>query len=430
MADYLHLSPYQDNAGLTRVGGRLRNAFVPFDGKNPVLIPEKSPLAILLVRHFHEAVVHQGRMLTHSALRNQGFYIPRARKLIESYIRSCGTCRRLRGEPVVPVMADLPVERLHETPAFTYVSLDLWGPYLVTEGLSTRRNSATKKLWGVVFICMTSRAIHVESVSSLDTTAMVNALRRFFSIRGVCRYLHSDCGSNLVACCKEINATKIYSCIKSEAEKHDCIWCFNPPGASHMMGSAERAVGSLRKIVNASLLLLGNRAITKDELQTLFCEAAAIINNTPLYGCSAGPDEPLAITPANIITLKDCPNPRPLSSFSQSDLDSYGMHRWRRVQVLSDAFWHRWRKYYLDTLQSKSKWTKAQPNIKVGDVVIVKNKQLCRNEWPVAIVDSVDPSTDGVVRACEVRTSDGTFYRRAVIDLILLSPAGEGVSQP
>ena len=425
IANYRHLSPYQDQEGIIRVGGRLRNAFVPFDGKHPVLVPEGVPLAVLLVRHFHEAVVHRGRMLTHSALRNNGFYIPRARKLVESYIRSCGTCRRLRGEPLVPFMADLPFERLHESPPFTYVSLDLWGPYLVTEGQSTRRNSASKKLWGVVFICQTSRAVHVESMTSLDTTAMVNALRRFFSIRGVCRYLHSDCGSNLVACCNEIGATKIYSCIRSEAEKHECLWNFNPPGASHMMGSAERAVGSLRRIVDASLLLLGNRAITRDEMHTLFCEAASIINNTPLYGCSGGPDEPLAITPANLLTLKDNPNPPPLSSFSEHDLNSYGMQRWKRVQVISDAFWHRWRKYYLDTLQSRSKWTKSNPNVKVGDVVIIRGKQLPRNEWPVGVVDSVN-SSNGVVRSCEVRTSSGT-YRRAVCDLVLLS-AGGGVS--
>ena len=115
-----HLSPYKDDSGIIRVGGRLRNAFIPFEGKHPILIPEESSFADLLVRHFHQHVVHQGRMLTHSALRRGGFYIPRARRKIESHIRACGTCRRLRGKPVVPPMADLPIERLHETPVFTY----------------------------------------------------------------------------------------------------------------------------------------------------------------------------------------------------------------------------------------------------------------------------------------------------------------------
>ena len=430
LAKVQHLSPFKDKQGVLRAGGRLRNAFIPFDGKHPMLVPEKSPLALLLVRHFHEAVVHQGRMLTHSALRSNGFYIPGARRLIESYISTCGTCRRLRGEPVTPKMADLPLERLHETPAFCYVSLDLWGPYHVTEGQTTRKNSSTKKMWGVVFVCQTTRAVHVESVMSLDTTAMVNALRRFFCVRGTARYLHSDCGSNLVACCKEIGATKIYGCIKSEADKHNCIWSFNPPGASHMMGSAERAIGSFRKIVGASLLLLGNRAITRDEMHTLFCEAASIINNTPLYSTPPNPNEPMAISPASLLTLKDTPQPPPLTSFSESDLNSYGLQRWRRVQLLSEQFWIRWRKHYLDTLQSRSKWTKRQPNVKVGDVVILKNKQAPRNDWEIGIINAVNTSdVDGAVRSCEVRTTTGTF-RRAVHTLVLLSSGGEGVSPP
>ena len=238
-------------------------------------------------------------------------------------------------------------------------------------------------MWGVVFICMTTRAVHVESVMSLDKTSMVNALRRFFCVRGTARYLHSDCGSNLVACCREIGATKIYGCIKTEAEKNNCVWSFNPPGASHMMGSVERTIGSFRKIVSASLLLLGNRAITRDEMHTLFCEAASIINNTPLYSTPPNPNEPMAICPASLLTLKDTPQPQPSTSFSESDLDSYGLQRWRRVQLISDQFWLRWRKHYLNTLQSRCKWTKKQPNVKAGDVVILKNKQAPRNNWEI-----------------------------------------------
>ena len=361
-------------------------------------------------------------MITHSSLRTDGFYIPGARRMIESFIHSCGTCRRLRGQPVAPKMADLPLERLHETPVFTYVALDIWGPYFVTEGASTRRNSANKKHWGLVFICQVTRAVHVESLCSMDTSAVVNALRRFFAVRGSAGYLHSDCGTNFMAACKEIGAERMFSCIKREAANHQISWSFNPPGASHMSGSAERAIGSLRKIVSASLLLMGKRAITRDELHTVFCEAASVVNNTPLYSSSRSPDDPLAISPAHLMTMKDSPTPAPLSTFSEGDLDSYGKQRWKRVQLISDEFWRRWRTYYLDTLRSRSKWTKERPNLKQGDVVIVRNKQLPRNDWPLGIIEAANPSSDGVVRACEVRMTNGNF-RRAVTDLVLLSPA-------
>ena len=348
--------------------------------------------------------------------------------MIECYIKSCGTCIRLRGQPVIPRMADLPFERLHQCPVFTYVMLDCWGPYHVTEGKTTRRNPSTKKLWGVVFICQVTRAVHVECIMSLDTTAMVNAMRRFIAIRGVTKYLHTDCGTNFVACCKEIGATKIFGCLKAEVERHDCVWSFNAPSASHMAGSVERAVGSMRKIMAASLLLMGNRAVTRDEMHTLLTEAASIINNTPLYKSRSSPDEPLAITPAHLLTLKDEPNPAPLANFSKEDLDSYGQQRWKRVQLISNEFWRRWQRYYLDTLQSRSKWTKDRPNLEEGDVVIIRSKQLPRNEWPAGVITATYPSDDGVVRTCDVRTAGGAF-RRAVCDLVLLSSGGP-VSQP
>ena len=131
--------------------------------------------------------------------------------------------------------------------------------------------------------------------------------------------------------------------------------------------------------MSASLTMLGKRAITRDELHTLFCEASSIINNTPLYASSPKPDEPLAITPANLLTLKDNPNPPPLPSFNQQDLDSYAIQRWKRVQFLSDQFWLRWRTFYLGGLQARSKWTKTRNSIKVGDSVIVRDKQAPRN---------------------------------------------------
>ena len=422
---YDDLSPFMDSDGLWRVGGRLRNAFIPFDNKHPVILPKEAGLARLMVDHYHKKVKHQGRFITHSALRLAGYFIPAARKLVSSVIKSCAICRHLRGRPCMPKMADLPPDRLEESPCFTTSGLDMFGPFNVTEGQTTRRNSSTKKVYGLVFICSVTRAVHIEAVPGMDTSSMINALRRFFAVRGVCRHLRSDNGSNFVAACKEIGALPK---LRIETEKHDCTWIFNPPGASHMGGSWERAIGSIRKIMNASLLLLGNRAISRDEINTLFQEAAFIINNTPMYEMSNYPDDPISISPANLLTLKDAPNPSPAEHFSESDLDFYGLKRWKRVQCIADEFWKRWRSEYLSQLQSRCKWTKNRPNLVVGDIVIIKDKQLARNDWPTGAIERVSPSKDGVIRSCEVRTAHG-YYRRAVCDLVLLTPAECRVSR-
>ena len=428
MSTISNLSPFVDSSGIIRVGGRLRHSFIPFDGKHPVILPRSSSLARLIVIHYHSNVKHSGRTISLAALRSAGFFIEGGRNLVNFVIKACVICQRLRGQPSVPKMADLPLDRLEECPVFTFSGCDIFGPYSVTEGKSTRRNAPTKKVWGLVFICMVTRAIHVESVGGLDTSSFRNALRRFFALRGVCRHMRSDNGSNFVAALKQMESAKSFQELQLEAAKMSCEWHFNPPAASHFGGSWERAIGSIRKIMNASILLLGDRAIMRDELDTLFKEASAIINNTPLYQVSYHPEEPLPISPANLMTLKDAPNPPPIETFTKSDMDSYAKLRWKRVQHLAEEFWHRWRKHYIVELQSRSKWTKDRPNMIPGNVVLIKEKNLPRNEWRTAIIQQVFPSDDGVVRSCDVRTSKG-IYRRAVSDLVLLISVEVGMSR-
>ena len=180
--------------------------------------------------------------------------------------------------------------------------------------------------------------------------------------------------------------------------------------------------------MNAVLLVNGSRAITRDELDTLFKEATAIVNNSPLYQTPYHPEEPLPLSAASLMTLKDAPNPPPLETFSAADLNSYGKLRWRRIQQLANEFWHRWRRDCLNELSTRQKWTKERPNLCVEDVVIMKSKNNPRNDWKTAVVDEVLTSDDGVVRSCVVRTVNGS-YVRPVSELIRLHPGGPAVSR-
>lgn len=47
------LNPFLDFDGIKRVGGRLREAPIGFEQQHPILVPKKSHLALLLVRHYH-----------------------------------------------------------------------------------------------------------------------------------------------------------------------------------------------------------------------------------------------------------------------------------------------------------------------------------------------------------------------------------------
>lgn len=95
-------------------------------------------------------------------------------------------------------MADLPLDRVELAPPFTYCGVDCFGPFLIKEGRKEL------KRYGVLFICFTSRAIHLEIANSLDTDSFINALRRFVSLRGPIRQLRSDRGTNFMSAEREL----------------------------------------------------------------------------------------------------------------------------------------------------------------------------------------------------------------------------------
>lgn len=146
----------------------------------------------------------------------------------------------------------------------------------------------------------------------------------------------------------------------------------------------------------------------------------AIINARPLVPISTDPDNPTVLTPAMLLTQKVDSVSAPRGDFSTTELH---VKQWKQVQCLADTFWKRWRRDYLFTLQSRRKWDKTSPNVKVGDVVLLKDGQESRNNWPMGIVTNTLPSKDGNVRKVEVKvTKQGTVkvYARPVSDVIVL----------
>jgi hypothetical protein len=96
-------------------------------------------------------------------------------------------------------MAELPKFRLTPfEPPFTNTGIDFFGPLMVKHG----RGSA--KRYGCIFVCMASRAIHLELAQSLETDDFIMVLRRFVNIRGGVKQLRSDNGTNFVGAEREL----------------------------------------------------------------------------------------------------------------------------------------------------------------------------------------------------------------------------------
>ncbi|XP_073713971.1 uncharacterized protein [Misgurnus anguillicaudatus] len=418
------LNPIIDEDGLLRVGGRLAPANLTKEEKHPLIIPRTHYIATLLVRYYHEKVMHQGRHITEGAIRAAGLWIIGSKCLVSSVIFKCVVCRKLRGTLQIQKMADLPADKLSPMPPFTNVGLDVFGPWTVMTR-RTRGGAADNKRWAVLFTCMTTRAVHIELVESMSTSSFINALRRFFSVRGPAKLLRSDRGTNFIGACKELGIDHRDATLNSYLQEKNCTWQFNPPHSSHMGGSWERLIGIARRILDAMLLQSVHTRLTHEVLSTLMAEVMAIINARPLLPVSTDPDMPTVFTPAMILTQKTSALEAPSGNFDSAELHT---KQWKQVQCLADTFWKRWRREYLATLQSRRKWTDDKPNIKLGDVVLLKEKQAYRNDWPVGRVIKTFLSNDNKVRKAEVKiVKDGTMkvFLRPISDMVVLLSEGQ-----
>nr|XP_055053759.1 uncharacterized protein LOC129438884 [Misgurnus anguillicaudatus] len=420
-----NLSPYIDKSGLLRVGGRLSQANLGRDELCPLILPGHCHMTSLIIQHYHKQVEHQGRVFTEGALREAGFWIIGGKRRISSTIFQCFQCRKLRGKISTQKMSDLPPERLSMDPPFSFVGLDVFGPWMVTSR-RTRGGQANSKRWAVLFTCMSTRAIHIEVIESMDSSSFINALRRFSAVRGPAKQLRSDCGTNFVGACKELKMESVTDDRKVQEYLSDngCTWVFNPPHSSHMGGSWERMIGVSRRILESMLQKLAPSRLSHEVLTTFMAEVTAIVNARPLVPVSTDPDAPFILTPATLLTQKTSVVPPPPGEFGERDLF---IRQWRQVQSLANTFWNRWRKEYLATLQNRRKWQNESSNLQVGDVVLLKNIQAKRNDWPMGIVLETFPGKDGKVRKVDVKVvKDGSskVFLRPISDVVLLLSPG------
>ena len=389
--------------GLLRVGGRLEKAPVQLDARHPIILPASHHVVHLIVSFYHHTSGHSGTEHVLSMIRER-FWIVKARTTVKRTLNDCFSCRRRQAPVGEQKMADLPLDRVTPNkPPFTYVGVDCFGPFLV------RRGRSQAKRYGVVFTCLTVRAIHIEVVHSLDTDSFVNCMRRFIARRGQPEQIRSDNGGNFVRGEKELrNAIDGWNqeVIAEFLLQRNIQWIFNPPAGSHHGGVWERCIRTIRKVMNA---LLREQVLDDEGLATLMCEVESIVNGRPLTKVSDDPRDLEALTPNHLLLLRSGTT-LPPGVFGKEDV--YSRRRWRQVQYLSDVFWRRWLKEYLPSLQERQKWARSTANFEVGDVVLVVDENSPRNSWPLGRIQEVKPNKgDGLVRRVVLKTKTSVLER-------------------
>ncbi|KAL7845029.1 hypothetical protein SRHO_G00235690 [Serrasalmus rhombeus] len=394
------LSPFLDGQGILRVGGRLTHAALHPYVKHPVVLPKDCHVSALLIKHHHERVLHQGRGMTMNALRSNGIWILGCSKAVSSHVYKCTTCRKFRRSPEQQRMADLPEDRMETTPPFTYCGMDCFGPFYIKEGRKEL------KRYGLLLTCMCSRAVHIEMFDDLTTDAFINALCSFIAICGTVRQIRCDQGTNFVGARREF-AEALKEEDQEKLKELGCEFIMNTPASSHMGGDWERQIRTIKSVLT-SILEQSARQLDCSSLRTFLYEVMAVVNSRPLTtDCLNDSSSPEPLTPNHILTMKSTILAPPPGRFIKEDL--YLRKRWRRVQLLANLFWSRWKKEYLLNLQHRQKWTKDRRDARVSDVVLLQEDTTPRNQWKLAKVIEVYPGKDGKVRRLKLLISDSNL---------------------
>ncbi|KAK7104060.1 uncharacterized protein [Littorina saxatilis] len=379
--------------GILRVGGRLKKGSFSMGEKHPIILPKNSHVTRLVILHCHEKIKHQGRGMTLNEIRSQGFWVPGGSKQVAKVLSKCVVCRKLRSDAQGQQMADLPKERVEPSPPFTYVGMDCFGPMLVKNGRKE------VKRYGLLFTCFCSRAVHLEMLDDMTTDSLINGIRCFIAIRGAAQKIFCDQGTNFVGADNELRSAlkeMDEDELKQRLRDHQIQFVFNTPYASHAGGVWERQVQTVKSVLRATTALCPGR-LDDSSLRTMLYESMAIVNCRPITAVHQGdPTSPEPLTPNHILTMKSSVPLPPPGKFMTEDL--FLRKRWRRVQFLAQQFWSRWRKEYILALTQRQKWLHPKRNLKVGDVVLVKDQELPRNQWPLARVVAASPDDDGLVR--------------------------------
>lgn len=404
-----NLSPFLDQNGLIRVGGRLKFADLNFSQKHPILLPTKHYVTRLYIEYHHQRNFHANPQMLISIIR-QEVWIPNIRSAIRSVIAKCVTCFRIKPRLASQIMADLPKERVQLNLPFSITGVDCCGPFFIKSGF--RKNAQVVKSYVVIFVCFTTRAVHLEVLENLSTDAFLLALERFVSRRGCPTIMWSDNATNFRGAAAKlkdyfrlVRSAAFQSKITDYAVDNNIQWKWITPLAPHQGGIWEAAVKQFKVCFRT---IAGTQSFTYPQLYTTTCQIEACLNSRPLFPLSDDPSDLSAVTPAHFLigrSLKAIPSP---SVLNQNPLS---LRHWERVIQLHQRFWKIWSCHYLNSLQIKSKWNTSEPNVNVGDLVLVKENNLPPLLWKLARVSKTYPDVNGKVRTVEIKTKQGTFLR-------------------
>ncbi|XP_071576010.1 uncharacterized protein [Temnothorax nylanderi] len=301
-SNLMSLHPILDSNGVMRVGGRLMHADLTYEQKHQIILPGKHHVTDLIIRDAHITQLHAGPQATLYCIR-QKFWPVRGKSRIRKIVHECMTCFKAKPKMVEYEMGNLSKDRFESTRPFSNSGIDYCGPFWIKEKKQRNRNKV--KVYVSIFVCLSTKAVHLELVSGLTTEEFIAALKRFFSRRGKANLMLSDNATNFVGARNELR--ELYDFVNTQAHKEgttrwlseqEVSWKFIPPRAPHFGGIWEAAVRSFKHHLYR---ISKNTLLTFEQFNTLIIEIEAVLNSRPLTPLSSEPDDLNVLTPSHFL---------------------------------------------------------------------------------------------------------------------------------
>ena len=425
-ADIIHfanqLGLYLDNNGIIRTHSRLKNAEVKESVKYPILLPPKSPLTNLIIRQCHLANHHAGLNTVLVQLREE-FWLPKARQQIKHVVYNCMHCRKLLRAPLsLPPAPPLPKERVIYNRPFQCSGVDMTGAYEVFDQDADEGICRRSKAYICLFTCTSTRAVHLELLSTLSKYEFVLAFRRFCALYSVPQLIISDHGSNFRGCDNFLKRIQDEPEVQNHLKGVNIKWKFITPRSPWQGGFYERLIGVVKSSLNKSI---ANRKLSFVELQTVVCEIATLVNSRPLTYLSDSTDGEV-LTPNHMIFGRNVVIAPPLNEFGDDVpyLESDDLRaQYAQLSSLLKKFEKHWTELYLTSLRERHYGNNPTASqicpLKIGDLVLVDLENNHRNLWPMGKIVNLFSGRDGQIRSVRVEIN-GTLYERTLNKVVPL----------
>jgi len=390
---------------LLRHKSRLESSkLLAHDVKYPIILPDHDSLIEKYVLHIHKLHLHAGLNTMLSIIRKR-FLLLKGRREVKRIINMCKTHKCVKPKLLQQIMAPLPPQRIDDPIAFHNIAVDLFGPLYVKSFI--KEEEQLQKVYGCIFTCLTSRAVHLEVMLGMSIEEFLNAFRMMCARKGTPKVIFSDKGKYFQMADKELQ--KLYKSVNwdrvvMQSAPKDIEWIFNAPSAPWQTGIVERMVQSTKKPLRT---IIGNAKLTFRQLQVLLADIEAMINNRPLAVINE--ESFIPITPAELVfgrRLDDLPMQTKITenmSFAEM---------WKKRKNLVLAFWKKWRNDYLMTLSVRQKWNQPLETDLMGKIVLINDDNAMKNEWKLGrIIKCHKGRQDDYVRAVDLKTATGVIRR-------------------